>query len=80
MSATFRERVKNLKVIVRFLETVFHVSIFSGDAYFLDEIPAIISNYGILLVCGLSLGLSILAALQPAFKAARMNPVEVLRS
>lgn len=72
--------VTYLKEIVTLLETVFHVSIFSGEAYFLDEIPAALNMEDMMIIAGMSLTLSVLAALQPAMKAARMNPVEVLRS
>ena len=70
--------VENLSAIVSGLETLFGVSIFSGEAYFLDQIPAILNVEEVASIAALSFVLSVLAALQPAGKAARMNPVEVL--
>lgn len=71
--------VAYLKEIVMVLETLFHVSIFSGEAYFLDEIPTALNMMDVAMISLVSLLLSILAALYPALKAAKMNPVEILR-
>lgn len=71
--------VSFLQEIVSFLEFVFSVNIFSGEAYFLDELPAIIVWSDVVKVGALSLGLSALASLFPAYKAASTDPVEVLR-
>jgi lipoprotein-releasing system permease protein len=71
--------VFNLQGIVGVLEKIFGVSIFSGEAYFLDELPAVINWGDIGFTLFVSLLLSILAAIEPARRAANLDPVEVLR-
>lgn len=71
--------VYNLQAIVSVLESLFGVSIFSGDAYFLEELPAIINWAEIGVIALISMILSVAAALEPARRAAQLDPVEVLR-
>lgn len=72
--------VANLQGIVNILEQVFGVAIFSGDVYFLDNLPAVINYTDLAVIVGMSITLSILAAVYPAWNAAKLDPVEVLRS
>ena len=72
--------VQNLDPIVTLIEDVFGVAIFRGEAYFLTELPARIIWDDVIGVASLSMALSMLASLAPAYKAAKMDPVEVLRS
>lgn len=72
--------VVNLQSIVNLLEQVFGVAIFSGEVYFLDNLPAVINYYDLGLIISISVILSILAAVYPAWRAAKLDPVEVLRS
>jgi lipoprotein-releasing system permease protein len=70
----------NLQSIVAFLESVTGVSIFSGEAYYLTEIPVVILLADIIRVSIMSMALTVLACLYPAWRAAKTDPVEVLRS
>tara|TARA_R110000868_G_scaffold189695_2_gene433168 strand:- start:217132 stop:218367 length:1236 start_codon:yes stop_codon:yes gene_type:complete len=72
--------VMNLQMIVTMLEQVFGVAIFSGEVYFLDNLPAVLNATDLSLIVGISITLSILAAVYPAWRAAKLDPVEVLRS
>jgi lipoprotein-releasing system permease protein len=72
--------VYNLGFIVGLLEAVFGVSLFSGGAYFLDELPAVINWVDVSVITITSLVLSMLASVYPAWRASRLNPVEVLRN
>ena len=71
--------VMNLQSIVQTLEQAFGVSIFSGEVYFLDKLPAVVNTSDLLIIVGISVALSILAAIFPAWRAANLDPVEVLR-
>lgn len=72
--------VYNLQSIVSVLEGIFGVSIFSGEAYFLEELPTAVNWSDIGLIIAISMILSVAAALEPARRAAKLDPVEVLRS
>ena len=53
--------------------------LFSGDIFYLDRIPVELSGGDVALICAVALILSILASVYPAWKAATLDPVEVLR-
>ncbi len=69
-----------LHEIVSFIERLFGVRVFSGEVYFLDEIPVNLQMGDVVFVVGFSLLLTLLAALYPAWRAGRLDPVKVLRS
>ncbi|HKI58785.1 MAG TPA: ABC transporter permease [Trueperaceae bacterium] len=50
-----------------------------GNLYFITQLPVRLQWTDVLWVCCLSLGTSVLAGLFPARRAARLDPVEVLR-
>ncbi|HKI57002.1 MAG TPA: ABC transporter permease [Trueperaceae bacterium] len=50
-----------------------------GNLYFITELPVRLQWTDVLWVCALSLGTSVLAGVFPARRAARLDPVEVLR-
>lgn len=72
--------VRYLEPIVSFLERVTGAAIFSGEGYFLDELPSKVLWTDVGGIIGLSMLLVVLASLYPAWRAAKMDPVEVLRS
>jgi lipoprotein-releasing system permease protein len=53
--------------------------LFSGDIFYLDRIPVDLSAGDVGIICAVALVLSILASIYPAWKAATLDPVEVLR-
>ncbi|MDP2895341.1 MAG: ABC transporter permease [bacterium] len=53
--------------------------LFSGDIFYLDRIPVDLSVRDMGVICGVAFVLSILASIYPAWKAAGLDPVEVLR-
>jgi lipoprotein-releasing system permease protein len=53
--------------------------LFSGDIFYLDRIPVDLSLREVGMICLVALVLSILASIYPAWKAAALDPVEVLR-
>lgn len=50
-----------------------------GNLYFITQLPVEVQLSDVLWVCGVSLGTAVLAGVFPARRAARLDPVEVLR-
>ena len=69
----------NIETIRRALETLTQGDLFSAEIYFLSQLPAVVDPVEVAAVTGMSLGLSLLATLYPAWRAARLDPVDVLR-
>ena len=71
--------VSNIEVIRQFVGWMIGVDMFSSELYYLTEMPAKIDWLEILQVVAMALVLSMLATIYPAWRAAKMDPVEALR-
>ena len=69
----------NIENIRQFLQTLAGRDLFAAEIYFLSKLPAKVEPEVVLTVTGISLLLSFLATLYPAYRAAKMDPVEALR-
>jgi lipoprotein-releasing system permease protein len=70
----------NVSHIVHWLEHLLHIQLLTSNVYFfVNELPAQILLRDVLLICFSALGMSLLATLYPAWRAARTNPAEALR-
>ncbi len=70
---------ENIEYVRQWLQKVTGWVLFDENIYFLTELPAKIDSWDIVLVIAMALGLSFLAPLIPAWRAARLDPVEALR-
>ena len=70
---------ENIETIRQFLEGLSGRELFSAEIYFLSQLPAKINWEEVGIVAGVSLLLSFLATLYPAYRAAKFDPVEALR-
>jgi len=69
----------NIESIRQWLQGLTGTELFSDEIYFLSELPAVVEWNEVFVVIGMAMILSILATLYPAWRAARLNPVEALR-
>lgn len=69
----------NIARIQHVLESILHTQLFNAEIYFLAHLPAEIEWHEVAQVAGLALFLSFAATVYPAWRAARLDPVEALR-
>ena len=69
----------NIENIRQFLQAISGRDLFAAEIYFLSQLPAKVESDVVISVAGISLLLSFLATLYPAYRAAKMDPVEALR-
>ncbi len=65
--------------LVAWIESVFGIQFLSADVYFISYLPSELQMGDLLLIIAVSLGISLLATLYPAWRAARVEPAEALR-
>ena len=65
--------------IVKGIELVTGQNLWDPQIRFLTELPAKTAPEEVLLICAMAMGLSFLATLYPAYRAAGTDPVQVLR-
>ncbi len=69
----------NLGSIQHAIESLTHNKLFPAEVYFLTRLPAIIDWQEVVTIVGMALVLSFGATLYPAWRAAKLDPVEALR-
>ncbi|MFK7867205.1 MAG: lipoprotein-releasing ABC transporter permease subunit [Alphaproteobacteria bacterium] len=69
----------NINAIRGFIENLSGVEVFAAEIYFLSNLPSKINPSEVILVVAIALILSLLASIYPAWRAAKTDPVEVLR-
>ena len=69
----------NLETIRQWLQSISGAQLFQAEIYYLSRLPSKIETGDVVAVVALSLVLSLLATLYPAWRAARLDPVEALR-
>lgn len=69
----------NIETIRQWLQSLTGTELFAAEIYFLSQLPSVVEPGDVLSVVGMSLCLSFLAVLYPAWRAARLDPVEALR-
>jgi len=69
----------NVEPIREFLSRLTQTELFSPELYFLSQLPAEMNPRETITIIVMALALSFLATLYPAWRAARLDPVEALR-
>ena len=76
LGVTFSIYVENLR---QFLSTLFNISLFPEEIYFLSTMPSEINPLSILLISASSIVITIIVSIFPALKAAKLDPVKALK-
>jgi lipoprotein-releasing system permease protein len=69
----------NIEAIRQWLQGLLNTQLFPAEIYFLTRLPAKVDSFEVALVVLVALAFSFLAPLYPAWRAARLDPVEALR-
>jgi lipoprotein-releasing system permease protein len=69
----------NVETIVPAIERLFEVEFLAADVYYISDVPSELHWNDVWIMAMVSLGLSLLATLYPAWRAARTHPAEALR-
>jgi lipoprotein-releasing system permease protein len=73
------EFATHIEAIRQFIQSIIGTDLFSAEIYFLTQIPARVDPYEVGAVVAMAFGLSFLATIYPAWRAAQLDPVEALR-
>ncbi len=76
LGVSFAKNVENIRL---FLQNITGTAIFDPLVYFLSYLPAQVSISDVLTIAGMSLTLSFLATIYPAYRAAKLNPATALK-
>lgn len=70
----------NIESIRQAIQALSGTELFSPEVYFLTQLPAVVDPREVAQVVGMGLGLSLLATIYPSWRAAKTDPVEMLRN
>jgi len=76
LGVTFSMYVENLRQL---LSTVFNISLFPEEIYFLSSMPSEINSISILIISLCSISITIIVSIFPALKAAKLDPIQALK-
>jgi lipoprotein-releasing system permease protein len=69
----------NVETVVPFLERLFNTTFLAADVYYISELPSDMRWADVIRIAAVSLGMSLLATIYPAWRAAQTQPAEALR-
>lgn len=70
---------KNADPLIKGLENLLNVKIFDQSVYGMEHFPSVVNSGDVIAVVVVSMSISLLATVYPAWRAARMDPAEALR-
>jgi len=76
LGITFSIYVENFR---QFLSTVFNLSLFPEEIYFLSTMPSEINPISILIISFCSIFITVIVSIFPALKAAKLDPIKSLK-
>ena len=69
----------NINEIKEFIENATNLTLFSEEIYFFSQLPVIIDFKEIILIVMISLLLSFVATIYPAYKASKVEPIHLIK-
>ncbi len=69
----------NIETVVPAIEHFFNVQFLSSDIYYISDLPSDLRWFDVYKIAGLSMVISLLATIYPAWQASRTQPAEALR-
>jgi lipoprotein-releasing system permease protein len=69
----------NITLIVECIQELFNVRFISADVYYISYVPSAVQFLDVFFICIISLVMSLVATIYPAFRAASISPAEALR-
>ena len=76
LGITFSMYIENFR---QFLSTVFNISLFPEEIYFLSSMPSEINSFSIFIISFCSIFITIIVSIFPALKAAKLDPIKGLK-
>jgi lipoprotein-releasing system permease protein len=76
LGVTFSLYVENIR---QFLSSVFNISLFPEEIYFLSKMPTEINPTSILIISTCSIAITVIVSIFPAFRAAKLDPIKALK-
>ena len=76
LGVTFSMYVENLR---QFLSSVFNISLFPEEIYFLSTMPSEINSFSVFIISVCSIFITIIVSIFPALKAAKLDPIKALK-
>ena len=76
LGVTFSMYVEDLRKI---LSTIFNISLFPEEIYFLSTMPSEINIYSIMIISFSSILITVIVSIFPALKAAKLDPIKALK-
>ena len=76
LGVTFSIYVENLRQVI---STVFNISLFPEEIYFLSIMPSEIDPFSIFIISCCSILITIIVSIFPALKAAKLDPIKSLK-
>ena len=76
LGVAFSLYVENLR---QFLSSTFDISLFPEEIYFLSKMPSEINQTSILIISICSVLITVIVSIFPAFKAAKLDPIQALK-
>jgi lipoprotein-releasing system permease protein len=70
---------QNIAIVVPFLERIFGFALFPSDIYYITELPSDLRQSDVVSFALMSLVMSLLSTLYPAWRASKTDPAEALR-
>jgi lipoprotein-releasing system permease protein len=76
LGVAFTNNIENIR---QWIQGLIGTDLFAAEIYFLSQLPAVVDPSEVVAVVLMGLGLSFLATLYPAWRAAKIDPAEALR-